>query len=68
MSKSIDILISYNLINVSSNFDNGTASEYGITEEGKEYLKKEFDREEILKYISKFDNPELKRLYVERNS
>lgn len=68
LGKSIDKLLSDKLTYVSSNLDNGTASEYGITEEGKEYLKKEFNREEILIYIDTFHNPTLTRLYVERNS
>lgn len=68
MGKSIDILLGNNFITVTNNFDNGTASEYGITDEGKKYLKSEFNKEEILKYIGTFDHPELTTLYVERNN
>ena len=62
---SIDTLLTFDLIYVSRNFDNGTPSDYGVTEKGKEYLKTNFNKEEILSYINTFDNPELTRLYVE---
>lgn len=67
MGKSIDQLISHDLIKVTGYFDNNTPSEYGITENGKDYLRREFNKEQILKYIGTFDRPELTIAYVQNN-
>lgn len=65
---STDELLKLKYIVISKQFDNGTASEYSTTDEGKEFLKKEFNKEEILKYIETFDKPELTYLYVTKNN
>jgi DNA-binding PadR family transcriptional regulator len=66
IGKSVDELLKRNLVIVTKNFDNGTAAEYGITDEGKKYLDSEFKKDEILKYIQTFDKPDILYLYVNR--
>jgi DNA-binding PadR family transcriptional regulator len=66
IGKSIDVLLERKLVIVTKYFDNGTASEYGITDDGKKYLDKEFKKDEILKYIQTFDKPDILYLYVNR--
>ena len=64
IGKSIDELLERDLVIATKNFDNGTAAEYGITDKGMEYLKKEFKKEEILRYIQTFDKPDILYAYV----
>lgn len=67
VGKSIDQLLKLKYVVVTGHFDNGTRAEFEATEAGREYLRKEFNKEEILRYIATFDNPELTYLYVTKN-
>lgn len=59
IGKSLDELLKHRFVIVTKTFDNGTAAEYGITDEGMDYLKKEFKRVEILSYIQTLDKPDI---------
>ena len=67
IDKSINTLLNENFICVTQYFKNGTPSEYSVTNEGKEYLQANFNKEQILAYIDTFSYPDLTRLYIERN-
>jgi hypothetical protein len=66
IGKSIDELVKRKFVAVTKILDNGTASEYGITHEGKKYLDIEFKKEEILKYIQTFEKPDILYMYFNR--
>lgn len=59
ISENIDKLLQNHLIVVSENFDNGTPKNYKITENGKVFLKHNFNDLEILEYVKEMDEPKL---------
>ena len=66
----IKVLIEIGLIKVSTYFDNGTESDYEVTEQGTKFIKENFNSDEILEYISHMPNPDflykLTQKYIEK--
>ncbi|MDP4208912.1 MAG: hypothetical protein Q8928_08875 [Bacteroidota bacterium] len=58
VAKEIKVLIEHGLIKVSKWFDNGTESDYAITEKGIKYISESFNDNEILEYINQMPNPD----------
>lgn len=59
ISENISKLIENNLIVIFENFDNGTPKNYKITENGRFFLKQNFNDLEILEYVKEMDEPKL---------
>ena len=70
MSENLQPLLDNNLIVATQNFENGTPNKYEITENGKTYLDKNFDDEEVISYIRTMHNFEqllfLTQTYINR--
>ncbi|WP_136669323.1 hypothetical protein [Flavobacterium sp. H122] len=59
MTENLNPLLKENLISISEKFDNGTAKEYKITQEGENFLKLNFDALKTINYIKTMDEPKL---------
>jgi DNA-binding MarR family transcriptional regulator len=59
MTENLTELIQKNFVSVSENFENGTAQKYQTTENGKNFLKHNFDSEKIIEYVKTMCDPKL---------
>jgi hypothetical protein len=58
LTENLKQLLDRNLIRIAKLFDNGTASEYQVTEEGRVYLRENINEEEIISHIKTVQNPD----------
>lgn len=59
ITENVEVLINNELAYVIKYFDNGTPSDYEITEKGKGYLQRNLSTSEIIEHIKSMENPEL---------
>ena len=72
ITENLQPLLDNNLIIVSKYFDNKTANEYEITENGKEFLSNNFNDNEAIHFIKKLDDPDqllmIIQAYIDRKN